>query len=108
MKASNVEPSSPGLTGRRFYLAVAAVSLGTMLTIIDGAIATVALPTIARDLKVDSSSAVFVVMVYKIVLLIALISFSALGDRICLKRLSQVGQLVFTIATILCFFVHSL
>src|SRR3954471_19752462 len=108
MKASNVEPSSPGLTGRRFYLAVAAISLGTMLTIIDGAIATVALPTIARDLHVDGSSAVLVVTVYQLVLVMALLPFSALGDRIGLKRLYQGGQLVFAIATVLCFFAHSL
>ena len=108
MKSSNAEPMTPGLEGRRFYLAVAAVSLGTMLTIIDGAIATVALPTIARDLKVDSSAAVLVVTVYQLVLVMALLPFSALGDRIGLKRLYQGGQLVFTIATILCFFAHSL
>jgi DHA2 family multidrug resistance protein-like MFS transporter len=97
-----------GLEGRRFYLAVCAVGLGTMLTIIDGAIATVALPTIAHDLHVDSSAAVLVVTVYQLVLVMALLPFSALGDRIGLKRLYQGGQLVFTIATILCFFAHSL
>ena len=108
MKSSNPERPSPRLHGRRLYLAVAAVSLGTMLTIIDGAIATVALPTIAHDLRVDSSSAVLVVTVYQLVLVMALLPFSALGDRIGLKRLYQSGQLVFTIATALCFFAHSL
>ncbi|WP_293975714.1 MFS transporter [Sphingomonas sp.] len=99
---------SVGLEGWRFGLAVAAISLGTMLTIIDGAIATVTLPTISRDLHVDSSSAVLVVTVYQLVLVMALLPFSALGDRIGLKRLYQGGQVVFTIATILCFFAHSL
>jgi DHA2 family multidrug resistance protein-like MFS transporter len=108
MKPSNVEQIGAGLEGRRLFLAVAAISLGTMLTIIDGAIATVALPTIARDLRVDSSAAVLVVTVYQLVLVMALLPFSALGDRIGLKRLYQGGQLVFTIATILCFFAHSL
>jgi len=100
--------ASVGLEGRRLYFAVAAISLGTMLTIIDGAIATVALPTIAHDLRVDNSSAVMVVTVYQLVLVMALLPFSALGDRIGLKRLYQGGQLVFTIATVLCFFAHSL
>lgn len=98
----------PGLQGWRLTLAVAAISLGTMLTVIDGAIATVALPTISRDLNVDNSSAVLVVTVYQLVLVMALLPFSALGDRIGLKRLYQGGQFVFTIATILCFFAHSL
>ena len=108
MNSSNSKSAAPALEGGRFYLAVAAISLGTMLTIIDGAIATVALPTIARDLHVDGSSAVLVVTVYQLVLVMALLPFSALGDRIGLKKLYQGGQLLFTIATILCFFAHSL
>ena len=89
-------------------LAIFAISMGTMLTIVDGAIATVALPTIARDLHVDSSSAVMVVTVYQLMLVMALLPLSALGDRVGLKRMYQGGQLVFTIATALCFFAHSL
>jgi DHA2 family multidrug resistance protein-like MFS transporter len=108
MNSGLSERSPPRLHGRRLYFAVAAISLGTMLTIIDGAIATVALPTIARDLHVDNSSAVLVVTVYQLVLVMALLPFSALGDLIGLKRLYQGGQMVFTIATVLCFFAHSL
>ncbi len=108
MNSSNSKSTGAALEGRRFYLAVAAISLGTMLTIIDGAIATVALPTIAHDLHVDGSSAVLVVTVYQLVLVMTLLPFSALGDRIGLKRLYQGGQLVFAIATALCFFAHSL
>lgn len=89
-------------------LAVIAISLGTVLTIIDGAIANVALPTLARDLHVDSSAAVLVVTVYQLVLVMFLLPLSAVGDRIGLKRLYQLGQLVFTIATALCFFAKSL
>jgi len=106
-KSSDAQTNA-GLEGKRLYFAIAAISLGTMLTIIDGAIAAVALPTIAHDLHVDGSSAVLVVTVYQLVLVMALLPFSALGDRIGLKRLYQCGQLVFTIATILCFFAHSL
>ena len=97
-----------GLPMPQRYLAIAAICLGTVLTVIDGAIATVALPTIARDLNVDGSAAVLVVTVYQLVLVMTLLPFSALGDRIGLKKVYQGGQLVFTIATILCFFARSL
>lgn len=100
--------SHAGMTGPRLYLAIAAVSLGSVLAVIDGAIATVALPTIARDLAVDGSAAVLVVTVYQLVLVMLLLPFSTLGDRIGLKRLYQGGQLMFTVATILCFFARSL
>ncbi|WP_254601933.1 MFS transporter [Sphingomonas bacterium] len=101
-------PAHEGLPAPQRYGAVAAISLGTVLTVIDGGIATVALPTIASDLDVDGSSAVLVVTVYQLVLVMTLLPFSALGDRIGLKRLYQLGQLLFTIATMLCFFAKSL
>ena len=97
-----------GLRPPRLYWAVAAICLGTVLTVIDGAIATVALPTLARDLNVDGSAAVLVVTVYQLVLVMTLLPLSALGDLVGLKRLYQAGQLVFTIATALCFFAKSL
>uniref|UniRef100_UPI003B3B4530 MFS transporter n=1 Tax=Sphingomonas sp. TaxID=28214 RepID=UPI003B3B4530 len=106
--SGDAPPARDGLAGTRRYLAVAAISLGTLLTVIDGAIATVALPTIARDLDVDSSSAVLVVTVYQLTLVMLLLPFSALGDLIGLKRMYQAGQALFTVATILCFFANSL
>jgi MFS transporter, DHA2 family, multidrug resistance protein len=98
----------PGLPKPRRYLAIAAISLGTLLTVIDGAIATVALPTIAQDLQVDSSAAVLVVTVYQLTLVMLLLPFSALGDLIGLKRMYQAGQALFAVATILCFFANTL
>ena len=97
-----------GLPLPRRYVAVAALSAGTALTIIDGGVATVALPTIARDLHVDSSAVVAVVTVYQLILAMALLPFAGLGDRIGLKRMYQYGQLIFTVATVLCFFAKSL
>ena len=99
---------SEGLPLPRRLYAILAVSFGTALIVIDGAIPTVALPTIARDLGVDNSSAVLVVTVYQLVLVMTLLPFSALGDRLGHRRLYQIGQIVFTIATILCFFARSL
>jgi DHA2 family multidrug resistance protein-like MFS transporter len=97
-----------GLPTPRRYLAIGAISFGTALVVIDGAIPSVALPTIARDLQVDSSAAVLVVTVYQLVLVMTLLPFSALGDRLGHRRLYQLGQIVFTVATILCFFAESL
>lgn len=97
-----------GLAKPQRFIAIAAISAGTALTVIDGGIATVALPTIAHDLNVGNSAVVAVVTVYQLILAMALLPFSGLGDRIGLKRMYQYGQLVFTIATLLCFFAKSL
>jgi MFS transporter, DHA2 family, multidrug resistance protein len=97
-----------GLPTPQRYLAIVALALGTALAVIDGAIVSVALPTLARDLHVDSSAAVLVVTVYQLVLVMTLLPFSALGSRIGLKRLYQYGQLIFLVSTALCFFARSL
>lgn len=93
--------------GRRIA-AILAVSFGSALVVIDGAIPTVALPSIARDLGVDSSAVVSIVTVYQLILVMFLLPFSGLGDRIGLKRMYQVGQVIFALASLLCFFANSL
>ncbi len=112
--AARAEPAvrsageADGLPMPRRAWAIGAVSFGTALVVLDGAIATVALPTIARDLHTDGSAAVLIVTVYQLVLVMSLLPLSALGDRIGLRRLYQSGQLLFTVATALCFFAKSL
>ncbi len=101
-------PTSDGLPLPRRYLAILAVSFGTALSVLDGAIATVALPTIAHDLEVEQSAVVLVVTIYQLVLVMTLLPFSALGDRIGHRRLYQYGQAVFALASVLCFFANSL
>lgn len=80
-------------------VAIAAISFGTALFVIDGAIANVALPTIARDTGVGEGSVVAVVTLYQLVLVMGLLPFANLGDRVGHRRLYQVGQIVFLIAS---------
>jgi DHA2 family multidrug resistance protein-like MFS transporter len=97
-----------GLPTPRRFAAIAALCFGTALVIIDGGVANVALPTIARDLGVSSSSVVSIVTVYQLMLVMLMLPFAGLGERIGLKRMYQLGQLIFTVATVLCFFAKSL
>ncbi|RYD26406.1 MAG: MFS transporter, partial [Lysobacteraceae bacterium] len=78
-----------GLPLPRRYAAIATLCLGTALIIIDGGVANIALPTIARDLGVDRSSVVSVVTVYQLMLVMLLLPFAGLGERIGLKRMYQ-------------------
>lgn len=100
--------TTDGLPTPRRYLAVFAISCGTALNVIDGAIPNVALPTIAEKLGVGPSAAVLIVSVYQLVLVMTLLPFSALGSRIGLRRLFQYGQCVFIAAALLCFFAPNL
>jgi DHA2 family multidrug resistance protein-like MFS transporter len=97
-----------GLPLPRRYYAILSMSLGTFVTVTDGAIPTVALPTLAREFSVEPSSAVSVVTVYQLILVMTLLPFSALGHRIGLRRMYQYGQLTFAIASLLFFFAKSL
>lgn len=103
-----MHPANDGLPLPQRYVAILAVSLGTVVGVIDSGIAAVALPTLARELNVEPSSAVLAVTVYQLILVMTLLPFSALGHRIGLRRLYRYGQVTFAIASVLFFFAKSL
>lgn len=90
----------PGLPAPRRYVAILALSLGTGMLVIDNAIANVALPTIARSLQISAASTVVIVTVYQVIMLMALLPLSALGDRVGHRRMYQSGQAVFLVASL--------
>ena len=96
-----------GLPMPRRFWAIVAISFGTALLVLDGAIANVALPTIARELGVSNGVVINVVAVYQLVLVMVLLPFSSMGDRIGHRRLYQVGQALFLVTSALCFFASS-
>ena len=106
--AAAPSPATAGLPLPRRYLAIAAMSFGTALVITDSGVANVALPTIARDLGVERASVVSIVTVYQVTLVMLMLPFAGLGERIGLKRTYQGGQAIFAVATLLCFFAKSL
>lgn len=97
-----------GLPAPRRYMAILALAVGTAVSVIDGTIANVALPTLARDMGITPALAVLVVTVYQLTLVMALLPLSALGQRVGLRRLYQFGQMTFVVASLLCFFARSL
>lgn len=97
-----------GLPMPRRFWAIVAICFGTGLVVIDGAIANVALPTIARELNVSEGAVTSVITVYQLVMVMGLMPFASLGDRIGLRNMYQLGQLVFCAASALCFFATSL
>lgn len=89
-----------GLATPQRHVAVLALSLGTGMLVIDNAIATVALPTIAHALDISAGSSVVVVTIYQVAMLMALLPFSALGDMVGHRRMYQSGQVVFLLASV--------
>ncbi len=86
---------------RRLW-AVLAVSLGAVVAVLDGAIANVALPTIARDLGASPAASVWVVNAYQLVVTVTLLSLTSLGDIVGYRRVYRAGLLLFTLASGAC------
>lgn len=92
---------------QRVYAAIA-ISAGSMVLSIDVAIAAVVLPTIATDLHIESSKAIFIVTAYQLILAMVLMPFAALGSRIGLRRLYAIGLVLHAVAGMLVFIANDL
>jgi DHA2 family multidrug resistance protein-like MFS transporter len=89
-------------------LAVAVIAIGTTMAVLDGTIANVALPTIARELRVDPAASVWVVNGFQLTVAVSLLSLASLGDVIGYRRVYTGGVVVFTVGSLLCAISHSL
>ncbi|MGW6889275.1 MFS transporter [Streptomyces chartreusis] len=75
---------------------------GTLMTILDGNIVTVAMPAIQSDLGFSASGLAWVVNAYLIAFGGLLLLVGRLGDLIGRKRMFTAGLAVFTAASVLC------
>jgi len=91
-----------GLLAPRRYFALAAVLAAMVLVVLDGAIANVALPTIAGALRVSPGGSVWVVTGYQLALVIAILPCGALGESLGYRPVFIGGALLFTAASVLC------
>jgi DHA2 family multidrug resistance protein-like MFS transporter len=97
------EPSlTDGLPPAQRRWAAAAIFSALALASLDTAIANVALPAIAADLHATPADVVWVVNVYQIALVTALLPLAALGEIIGLQRVYLLGLLLFTVASLAC------
>ena len=97
-----------GLPTPRRYWAVVSIGLGITLAVLDGAIANVALPSIAQDLQASSAASIWIVNAYQIAIVVALLPLASLGEIVGYRRVSQAGLAVFTLASIACVFANSI
>ncbi|WP_295227455.1 MFS transporter [uncultured Brevundimonas sp.] len=97
-----------GLPTPRRYWAIVSIGLGITLAVLDGAIANVALPSIAQDLQASSAASIWIVNAYQIAIVVALLPLASLGEIVGYRRVSQAGLAVFTLASIACVFANSI
>ncbi|OYX79700.1 MAG: MFS transporter [Brevundimonas sp. 32-68-21] len=101
-RIASVVPAQDGLPVPRRYWAIVSIGLGITLAVLDGAIANVALPSIARDLQASEAASIWIVNAYQIAIVVALLPLASLGEIVGYRRVSQVGLAVFTLASLAC------
>ena len=97
-----------GLHRPKIYYAVASVCCGIFLSVVDGNICNVALPTISQELGVSSADSIWVVNAFQLVIMMTLLSFSSLGELFSYKRVYVSGVVLFTVGSLFCAISHTL
>jgi DHA2 family multidrug resistance protein-like MFS transporter len=100
-------PPSPaefrdGLPVPQRYWAILTIALGLVLAVMDGAIANIALPTIAKDLNASPAFSIWIVNGYQLAITISLLPLASLGEIVGYRRVYLAGLLLFTLASLAC------
>jgi len=91
-----------GLPVPQRYWAILTIGLGLCLAVMDGAIANVALPTIARDVQASPAESIWVVNAYQLAVTISLLPLASIGDIFGYRRVYVWGLVIFTVASLGC------
>lgn len=84
------------------YIAVIALQIVLVMTVLDVTLVNVALPVLAEDFGISNSSAVWIVTVYQLIITMLLLPVSSVGDLFSYKRTFLFGVTIFTAASLLC------
>lgn len=104
-RSSRLEEGLP--TPRRYYAALA-IWLAISMSVLDSAIANIALPTIAAQLHAAPAISVWVINAYQLAITMLLLPLAALGDRIGHHRVYLPALLVFIAGSLACALSRSL
>ncbi|MFJ2256944.1 MFS transporter [Streptomyces sp. NPDC087844] len=98
------DPAEPAQYSRTYSRRASLVVLcgGTLMTILDGNVVTVAMPAIQSDLGFSSSGLAWIVNAYLIPFGGLLLLVGRLGDLVGRRRMFASGLALFTVASVLC------
>lgn len=95
-------PEADGLATPQRYWAMLVIALTIMMAVLDGSIANVALPTIAKDMHATPADSIWVVNAYQLVITILLLPLASLGEIVGYRRVYRAGIVLFTLASLGC------
>ena len=76
-----------GLSGPRFFSAIATLVIAVGMSSLDTSIANTALPTIATDVNASAADSVWVVNAYQLALVVSLLPIASLGEIVGYRRI---------------------
>ena len=91
-----------GLPTPRRYWSILAVWLAITLAVLDSAVVNVALPTIAREFRIEPHEAIWIVNAYQVVIVVSLLPMASLGEIFGYHRVYLAGLALFTAASLAC------
>jgi DHA2 family multidrug resistance protein-like MFS transporter len=103
-----VTEHADGLPQPQRKWAILTIALGIIMAVVDGAIANVALPTIARHLNASPAFSIWIVNGYQLAITIALLPLASLGEIVGYRRVYLSGLLLFTVGSLFCALSHTL
>ena len=79
-----------------------AIALSVGMAVLDGTIASVALPTIAHDLHASPAASIWVVNAYQLAITVSLLPLASLGEILGYQRVYRAGLALFIAASLFC------
>lgn len=93
--------TSTSIDGSYKWIVLLITTVGAFMTPLDSSIVSIALPSIASDLRIDFTMVIWVPTAYLLCLTVLLMSFGRLADIKGRKSLFILGFMIFTIASLL-------
>ena len=100
--AADADDPDGGLPVPQRYWSILAIALAVTMAVLDSAVANIALPTIAREFRVDPSDAIWIVNAYQLAIVVSLLPLASLGEIVGYARVYQFGLGLFTAAALFC------
>lgn len=91
-----------GLPQPQRLLALIVTLCGVTMAVLDGALANIALPTIAHEFGVEPADTIWIVNAYQLTNVMLMLPIAALGDIIGYRRIYLAGLAFFTLASVAC------
>jgi DHA2 family multidrug resistance protein-like MFS transporter len=99
-RAAVIDTVEDGLPLPQRYWAILTLVVGLVASVLDSAMANIALPTIAREIGATPAESIWVINAYQLAVVVSLLPLASLGDIFGYRRVYVIGLVVFTLAAL--------